>query len=125
MTRCWTGWRDMGLGLGLRRRSTRQHELTSACRTCCGRRPRTGCFLKCIDSNQAERDLRGLKVQQKVSGCFRSDAGADAFACLRGYLATMRKQGQALLATLETVFTGQPLYPDVLQFGTGEDKQAN
>ena len=32
-------------------------------------------------------------------------------ACLRGYLATMRKQGQALLATLETVFTGQPLYP--------------
>jgi hypothetical protein len=44
-------------------------------------------------------------------------------ACLRGYLATMRKQGQALLATLETVFTGQPLYPDVLQFGTGEDRQ--
>jgi transposase len=67
-----------------------------------------------FDNNQAERDLRGLKVHQKVSGCFRSDAGADAFACLRGYLATMRKQGQALLATLETVFTGQPLYPDVL-----------
>jgi transposase len=64
-----------------------------------------------FDNNQAERDLRGLKVQQKVSGCFRSDAGADAFACLRGYLATLRKQGQALLAALETVFAGQPLYP--------------
>jgi transposase len=64
-----------------------------------------------FDNNQAERDLRGLKLQQKVSGCFRSDAGADAFACLRGYLATMRKQGHALLAALETVFTGQPLYP--------------
>jgi transposase len=64
-----------------------------------------------FDNNQAERDLRGLKVQQKVSGCFRSDAGADAFACLRGYLATLRKQGQALLAALQTVFTGQPLYP--------------
>ena len=64
-----------------------------------------------FDNNQAERDLRGLKVQQKVSGCFRSDAGATAFACLRGYLATLRKQGQALLAALETVFTGQPLYP--------------
>jgi transposase len=50
-------------------------------------------------------------VQQKVSGCFRSDAGADAFACLRGYLATLRKQGQALLAALESVFTGQSLYP--------------
>jgi transposase len=64
-----------------------------------------------FDNNQAERDLRGLKVQQKVSGCFRSDAGAAAFACLRGYLATLRKQGHALLAALETVFTGQPLYP--------------
>jgi hypothetical protein len=46
-----------------------------------------------------------------VSGCFRSDPGAEAFACLRGYLATLRKQGLALLAALETVFTGQPRYP--------------
>jgi hypothetical protein len=64
-----------------------------------------------FENNQAERALRGLKVQQKVSGCFRSDTGADAFACLRGYLATLRKQGQALLAALETVFAGQPLSP--------------
>jgi transposase len=64
-----------------------------------------------FDNNQAERDLRGLKVQQKVSGCFRSDAQTEAFASLRGYLATLRKQGQALLAALETVFAGQPLYP--------------
>jgi transposase len=63
-------------------------------------------------NNQAERDLRGLKVQQKVSGSFRSDRGADAFARLRGYLATLRKQGRALLAALETVFAGQPLSPD-------------
>jgi transposase len=64
-----------------------------------------------FDNNQAERDLRGLKVQQKVSGCFRSDEGAAAFACLRGYVATLRKQGQALLAALETVFADRPLYP--------------
>jgi transposase len=64
-----------------------------------------------FDNNQAERDLRGLKVQQKVSGCFRSDAGAAAFARLRGYLATLRKQGQALLAALEMVVAGRPLYP--------------
>ncbi len=64
-----------------------------------------------FDNNQAERDLRGLKVQQTVSGCFRSDRGADAYATIRGYLATMRKQGHALLAALNAVFTGQPLYP--------------
>jgi transposase len=65
-----------------------------------------------FDNNQAERDLRLLKVQQKVSGCFRSDRGAEAFACLRGYLSTLRKQGVALLAALETVVAGQPIYPD-------------
>lgn len=64
-----------------------------------------------FDNNQAERDLRDLKVQQKVSGCFRSVWGADAYATIRGYLATLRKQGQALLAALDTVFTGQPLDP--------------
>jgi len=65
-----------------------------------------------FDNNQAERDLRMLKVQQKVSGSFRSDRGADAFACLRSYLSTLRKQGVALLAALETVVAGQPLYPE-------------
>jgi transposase len=65
-----------------------------------------------FDNNQAERDVRMLKVQQKVSGCFRSAWGADAFACLRSYLSTLRKQGVALLAALETVVAGQPLYPD-------------
>ena len=64
-----------------------------------------------FDNNQAERDLRGLKIQQKVSGCFRSDRGAAAYATIRGYLATLRKQGQSLLAALNTVFAGQPLYP--------------
>ena len=64
-----------------------------------------------FDNNQAERDLRTLKMQQKVSGCFRRDPGADAFARLRSYLATLRKQGQPLLAALQTVFAGQPLYP--------------
>ena len=64
-----------------------------------------------FDNNQAERDLRGLKIQQKVSGCFRSDWGAQAYATIRGYLATLRKQGQALLVALTTVFVGQPLTP--------------
>lgn len=64
-----------------------------------------------FDNNQAERDLRGLKIQQKVSGCFRSERGAEAYATIRGYLATLRKQGQSLLVALHTVFAGQPLHP--------------
>ncbi|HEV2462127.1 MAG TPA: IS66 family transposase, partial [Ktedonobacterales bacterium] len=64
-----------------------------------------------FDNNQAERDLRLLKVQQKISGCFRAPTGAAAFARLRSYLSTLRKQGVALLAALETLFAGQPLSP--------------
>jgi transposase len=64
-----------------------------------------------FDNNQAEQDLRMLKVQQKIAGSFRADAGAEAFARIRGYLSSMRKQGVALLAALQTVFTGQPLSP--------------
>jgi len=49
--------------------------------------------------------------RRKLSGCFHSDRGADAYATIRGYLATLRKQGQSLMAALNTVFAGQPLYP--------------
>lgn len=64
-----------------------------------------------FDNNQAERDLRMLKVQQKVSGCFRSIRGGTAFGRIRGYLSSLSKQGVMRLAALETVFIGQPLCP--------------
>ena len=60
-------------------------------------------------NNQAERDLRMAKVQQKISGTFRSAAGATAFCRLRSYLSTMRKQGHNMLDALTAVFNGCPL----------------
>jgi transposase len=64
-----------------------------------------------FDNNLAERDIRMMKVQQKVSGCFRSTEGADAFCRLRCYISTLQKQGHQILAALERVFLGTPIMP--------------
>jgi transposase len=73
------------------------------------------CFLEDLrvdfDNNLAERDLRMIKVQQKVSGCFRSLAGAHAFSRIRGYVSTLRKQGLPLLPALQATLSGHPLLP--------------
>ena len=63
-----------------------------------------------FDNNRAERDLRMLKVQQKVSGCFRSTRSGTALARIRGYNSALRKQEVKCLAALESLFTGLP-YP--------------
>ena len=59
-------------------------------------------------NNEAERDLRMVKLQQKTSGCFRTAQGARDFCRVRNYLSTARKQGHPLLYALERILNGKP-----------------
>jgi transposase len=58
-------------------------------------------------NNQGERDLRMTKVQQKISGCFRSMTGARNFCLIRGYLSTYRKNGVHPMEALQILFSGK------------------
>lgn len=62
-------------------------------------------------NNQAERDLRPVKIHRKVSSCFRSQAGAERFAHLRSYLSTTRKNDVGALDALTRLFNGEPWMP--------------
>ena len=64
-----------------------------------------------FDNNQAERDIRMTKVREKISGCFRSPAGAARFCRIRGYISTLRKQGIPTFAALTQAIAGHPPLP--------------
>ena len=66
-----------------------------------------------FDNNQAERDVRMVKLQQKISGGWRSENGAHAFLDGRSYLSTARKHQQSAMVVLRDLFTGHPWIPAV------------
>jgi transposase len=68
-------------------------------------------FTVAFDNNQAERDLRMIKLRQKISGCFWSAEGARQFCRMRSYLSTMSKRGKSMMQALERVCEGRPLRP--------------
>lgn len=64
-----------------------------------------------FDNNQGERDIRMVKLQQKISGSWRTKAGADDFCAIRSYVSTMKKHGYDVLEGLRQLFEGWAWLP--------------
>lgn len=66
-----------------------------------------------FENNQAERDVRMMKVQQKISGTFRSSHGADMFCRIRGYISTVKKNKISVIDAIQDVFSGKAFIPNM------------
>ncbi len=68
-------------------------------------------FRVSFTNKQAERDLRMLKVKQKISGTFRSRVGGDAFCRIRSYISTPCKNACTAFDAIVMAFNGNPFIP--------------
>lgn len=64
-----------------------------------------------FDNNEAERSVRMVKLQQKTSGCWRTQDGARRYLNLRSYIQTARKQGKSVIDALQAAAEGTPWHP--------------
>jgi transposase len=67
-----------------------------------------------FDNNLAERDVRMVKIKQKVSGTFRTRTGAETFCAIRSYISTVRKHGLNVIDAIHDALTGNPFIPCTL-----------
>ena len=65
-----------------------------------------------FDNNAAEREIRMIKLRQKVSGCLRTLTGAEQFCAIRSYLPTAAKHGIHFFESLIALPTGRPWLPE-------------
>jgi hypothetical protein len=67
-----------------------------------------------FDNNQGERDIRMMKVQQKISGTFRSSGGARTFCRIRSYISTVKKQRMSVISAIHDAFSEKALLPQLV-----------
>ena len=66
-----------------------------------------------FDNNQAERDIRMIKLRQKISGTFRTNQGAMFFCRIRSYISTARKNKVNVFSAIKNAIRGQPFIPTI------------
>jgi len=66
------------------------------------------------DNNLAERDVRMIKIKQKVSGAFRTRTGAETFCAIRSYISTARKHGLNVIDAIYGALTDSPFIPGAI-----------